>query len=75
MDYNILCIKQQSYGFSLDLWKIDCGQILTLSDHPSLIVIYKSMEPFKRSEFISSISNILIKYDNHNSLCSADAKG
>ncbi len=34
MDYYILCIKQQSYNFSLDLWNIDSGQILTLSEHP-----------------------------------------
>ena len=29
-----LCVKQQSYNFSFDLWKIECGQILTLSDYP-----------------------------------------
>ncbi len=30
MDYNVLCVKQQSYNFLFDLWKIDCGQIWPL---------------------------------------------
>ena len=33
MDFNILCVKQQYFKFPLDLWKSDCGQILTFIDH------------------------------------------
>ncbi len=39
MNFNVLCVKQQSYNFPFDLRKIDCGQILTFSDHGPLIYI------------------------------------
>ena len=36
------CVKWQSYNFLFDLRKIDCGQILTLSDYPPLLQINKN---------------------------------
>ncbi len=31
--FNFLCVKQQIYLITFDLWKVDIGSILTFSDH------------------------------------------
>ncbi len=64
--FNVLCIKQQSYKFSFDLWKIDCGQILTLSDHPPSIPIPINLEArlqFNRYSEANNFQHLILIFE------------
>ncbi len=47
-----ICVKQQSWKCPFDFWKIYCGQILTLSDHPPFAIVcyILSLQPFTSHE-------------------------
>ena len=59
-DFNVLCVKQQSYKFSFDFGKIDCGQILTLSDHPPLNIQISVGGPVRKRSLFKLKSDLFV---------------